>query len=272
MIGFFDSGIGGLTVLEPVRKILGQYNYLYLGDSARAPYGEKSHDELVQFVEQGADFLFKQGCELIILACNSASANALSEVQRNWLAENYPEKRILGVIRPTVEELVDDSYKDILILGTTATISSGAYNKEFKKLNDKINVIGLDCPKWGFMIESGLAGTNKMKIQIDEDLSKLNIDKIDAVLLACTHYPYVKLDIEQNLFNKYGDRIPVFEQGDLVAKSLKNYLINHPKIEESLQKGNRVRYLTTGNAKKSSQLAKTSFGYEVEFENINKLY
>lgn len=269
MIGFFDSGIGGLTVLEPVRRALGEYDYIYLGDSARAPYGSKSHDELMMFLEQGARFLFDEGCELVIVACNSASASALKEVQDNWLVRYHPRKRILGVIKPTVEKLVQNKYRKILVLGTVATISSGAYEREFFKLSSDLEIATLACPEWGFMVERGLAGTKEMRLQVERDLQKVE-SGIEAILLACTHYPYVRTDVEAVMLNRFGSGIEVFEQGDLVAQSLVEYLSRHDDLEGRLKKNGNIRYFTTGDAHLVSTLAERGFGYKVTFDQLRE--
>jgi glutamate racemase len=268
MIGFFDSGIGGLTILDPVRKKLPEYDYMYLGDNGRAPYGDRSHTELVIFLQQGAQFLFERGCEIIIVACNSASAGALREVQRGWLKINFPEKRILGVIRPTVEKLASMDFESVLVLGTKATIKSAAYVREFQKLSSQIDVTGLICQKWASMIEVGLAEADEMKVQINKDLNTLKTKKIDAVLLGCTHYPYVKKFVKKELYRLKGVDIEVFEQGDLVAESLVEYLKRNVKIERRLSKSGRVVYFTTGESDKVSGVAKKAFGYDIIFEEI----
>ncbi len=264
MIGFFDSGIGGLTVEQEVRKLLPQYSTVYLGDGAHSPYGNKSHEQLVDFTWAGAQWLFDHGAELVIVACNSASASALAEIQKEKLGPN-PEKRILGVIRPTVEELVKEGFDDVAVISTVATKESGAYVHEFKKLNPDIVVNAVSCPKWTPMIEAGKTGTKEMKDQVNEDMRALKETdpNVKAALLACTHYPYVKRDVEDAL----GSDVKVFDQGKIVAESLRDYLERHPEIEEKLSRTQKHSYYTTGDDGLSTKVAHDAFGYDVGFKH-----
>lgn len=261
-LGFFDSGVGGLTILEEVHKRLPQFDTIYLGDSARAPYGEKSHEELVQYLIEAAEWLFGQGCELVVVACNSASASALREVQQEWLPD-YPGKKILGIIRPTVEALANKEFEKVLVLSTLATTKSEAYVHEFKKLNPEIEVLAHACPRWAPMVEEGKAGGLEMKFEVDREMREaLKLGTPDAVLLACTHYPYVKNDVEQSL----PANIPVFNQGLLVALSLKDYLDRHTEITQKLATTSTYEYFTTGDPVAASKIATDRFGFEVEFQ------
>jgi glutamate racemase len=263
MIGFLDSGVGGLTVLEEVRRLLPKYGTLYLGDTAHAPYGNKSHKELVRLVWRGCERLFEQGCDLIIIACNSASASALREIQRTKL-DTYPSKRILGVIRPTVETLCVRDYRRIIILSTEATKKSGAYVREFEKLDPAIEIISHACPNWAPMIEAGKTHTQEMRENVERELREAEQEagEYDAILLACTHYPYVKRLIEQTLLKN----VPVYTQGDLVAESLKDYLHRHPEIETRLSRNGTAIYETTGDPEAASSIASKRFGFDVRFE------
>lgn len=266
MIGFFDSGIGGLTVEQEVIKRLPAYSTIYLGDNAHAPYGEKSHDELVDLTWRGVSWLFDQGCELVIVACNTASAQALRTIQQTKLGSN-PKKRILGVIRPTVEELAKHQFKRIAIFSTPATKKSEAYVHEFSKLDPTIEVISFAFPDWVRLIESAMAGSREMQKKIANDLAEQKVKKAEpqAVLLACTHYPYVKADVESELAG-----IPVFDQGTIVAASLENYLERHPDIEQRLRKGTAHRYVTTGHAGSVSRSAQVEFRFtNVKFEHVD---
>lgn len=265
-LGFFDSGVGGLTILEEVHKLMPAYDTVYLGDAARAPYGERTHDELVQFLKEGARWLFSRDCDLVIVACNSASASALREVQQTWLP-SFPGKRILGIIRPTVEALAAKNYQHILILSTEATARSAAYVHEFSKLDPHIRVSSHACPRWAPMIEEGKAGTLEMKFEVEREMlaAEAQFGQADAVLLACTHYPYVKTDVERCL----DANIPVFNQGLIVAHSLKDYLVRHPDLEAGLATDSRRLYATTGDALAASDIAAKRFGFKVEFERIS---
>jgi glutamate racemase len=258
MIGFFDSGIGGLTISEKVRELLPRYDTLYLGDAANAPYGGKSHKELVDLTWAGTEWLFKQGCHLVIIACNSASASALREIQQTKLGD-YPGYRVLGIVRPTVEFLAQQNFHDVLILSTEATEKSGAYVAELKKLNPDIRITSQACPRWAPMIEAGLAGTSEMREEVECTLTGVS-RKHDAALLACTHYPYVKDDVKATL----GAKMQVHNQGKLVAESLRDYLARHTDIESRLEQTNRHDYFTTGDAHQAQKIAQR-FGFKVNF-------
>ena len=277
MIGFFDSGVGGLTVQQEVVKRLPSYSTIYLGDNARSPYGTKTHEELVQYTWEGVQWLFAQGAELVIVACNSASASALREIQQTKLplltkegvgvVSSTTTRRVLGVIRPTVEELVKRGFDDIAVLSTEATKKSEAYPHEIHKLNPNAQVVSFACPTWASMIEAGKAGTEEMAEQVGRDMEELKrLDPdVKAVLLACTHYPYVKADVELAL----GPDVTVFDQGKLVAESLEDYLDRHPEIEQKLDRTQKATYYTTGDSTLSTKVAQEAFGFVVTFEHVD---
>lgn len=264
MIGFFDSGVGGLTVLKDVHKLLPDYSTMYLGDSARAPYGDKTHDQLTEFAWQGVKYLFDHGCPLVIVACNSASAQALRTIQQTKMQE-YPKHRVLGVIRPTVEEL-GKRYNIVGILATQATVGSESYMREFKNVNQKIKVAQHACPKWGPLVEEGLAHTESTNKIVDEDLKVLLQDEpnVEAILLACTHYP-VLYDYIRSILPKH---IDLYEQGPLVATSLADYLGRHPEVEECLEKGGERKYFTTGDPEKAVRAAQQIAGLNPDFIQV----
>lgn len=263
MIGFFDSGVGGLTILEHVHRALPDFDTLYLGDTAHAPYGNRTHDELVRLTWAGCEWLFAQGCELIIIACNTASATALREIQQTKLDPN-PARRILGVIRPTVEAISKRGHRRIVVLSTTATAQSGAYVKEFEKFDPDIRVISHACPNWAPMIEAGKTDTQEMCADVDREVraAEAEAGEYDAVLLACTHYPYVKTSVEKAL----SSAISVYDQGPLVAESLRDYIHRHPEIEARIAKKEIRAYFTTGNPVHASRIATERFGFDVRFE------
>lgn len=265
MIGFFDSGVGGLTVLEEVHKLMPKYDTVYLGDAVNAPYGKRPHRELVELTWTGVKWLFDKGCDLVIVACNSASASALREIQQTKLKE-YPGKRVLGVIRPTVEELSKKGFKNVLVLSTQTTKDSGAYVAEFKKENSDIHVISRACRKWASLVEAGAVGTPEMRKEVEKELRAVSDQNFDAVLLACTHYPFLVPDIETMVpFD-----VPVYAQGELVAASLKDYLKRHPETESKLEKNSNYQYFTTGNEEAANKIATQRFGYDVRFNKISK--
>jgi glutamate racemase len=266
MLGVFDSGVGGLTVLRDIQRALPSADTLYLGDSALAPYGSKSHDELVACTWDGVRWLFDQGCHLVIVACNSASAGALREIQQTKL-RTYPGRRVLGVIRPTVETLVRDGYRNIVVLSTTATRNSGAYAAEFHKLDPTLRVISHACPNWATLIEQGKASSSEMTADIKKEISALEADiaAYDAVLLGCTHYPFIKDQIASALSHP----APIFSQGELVAASLVDYLNRHPDLAATIGDKRRHRYVTTGDIKHVSRIASDYFKFDATFERTD---
>lgn len=243
-IGIFDSGYGGLTVLKDIRKILPEYDYIYLGDNARAPYGARSFEVVYQFTLQAVKKLFELDCELVILACNTASAKALRTIQQNDLPQMNGKQRVLGVIRPTAEQIGKFTSSQVVgVLGTKGTVNSNSYRIEIQKHYPKLKTIQKACPLWVPLIENNKHYSDGGQLIIQEDFQDL-IDSnraIDTVLLACTHYPIVKEFLEQL---SHG-RIQIVAQGEIVARSLKDYLFRHKDLEGKLAKGNSVQYLTT---------------------------
>ncbi len=225
MIGFFDSGVGGLTILDAVKKRLPQIQTTYLADTEHAPYGGKPQDEILELTWRGCEELFHRGCDLVILACNTASSSALRIIQQERLGK-YPEKRVLGIIRPTVEALAHKGYGRVVVLSTQATKDSGAFMKEFAQLDPGVQVISHACPTWVPLIEAGKAGTEEMLEEVAREIKAMEAEagEYDAVILGCTHYPYVKKEIEQSLTR----HVPVIDQTGIVAESLALYLKRHP--------------------------------------------
>ena len=245
MIGIFDSGIGGLTVLKHIHERLPQYSTIYLGDTAHAPYGTKTHDQITEYTWAGVKWLFGKGCPLVILACNSASSQALRTIQQNLLHE-YPGKKVLGVIRPTAEELAG-KYRKIGILATPATVSSNAYVNELHHLNPILQITQYACPDWVTLVESGKTYSDEASVIVKRDIEKLleQDDKIEAVLLGCTHYPHLYDQIRSAL----PDEIEVYDQGPIVAAQLEDYLKRHPEIEKQLDiSGDREYYETKSDS------------------------
>ena len=233
MIGVFDSGVGGLTVLREIHKALPAYSTIYFGDGANAPYGEKTHEEIARLTWRGVDLLFQKGCPLVILACNSASAQALREIQQNQLKQ-YPGRRVLGVIIPTVEEFHERGYKNILVLGTPATVSSQSYVKEFEKADDSISIAQYACPRWVPLVEAGELDSSVARQVVQEDVEQALAvaPGTEAILLGCTHYPYL-YDLIREVVP---ERIAIYDQGSIVAKKLMDYLKRHPEMDELLEK------------------------------------
>lgn len=244
-IGVFDSGYGGLTILSAIRKLLPQYDYIYLGDNARSPYGTRSFDVIRDFTTEAVKYLFDEGCPLVILACNTASAKALRDIQQNYLPYSEdPSRRVLGVIRPTAEVVGASSESGhIGILATPGTVSAHSYDAEIKKLYPDITVHEQACPMWVPLVEYGesaSAGADYfVKLYLDELLQQ--DARIDSIVLACTHYPLLRPKIEPCL----PEGVRLISQGDLVAQSLKDYLHRHPEMNERLSQGGKVSYRTT---------------------------
>lgn len=246
-IGIFDSGYGGLTILRQIRLLMPQYDYLYLGDNARAPYGTRSFDIVYEFTLQAVRYLFEQGCHLVILGCNTASAKALRSIQQNDLPQMDPQRRVLGVIRPTVEVVGSISQsRHVGIMATMGTIRSATYDLEIAKLHPDIAVTGEACPMWVPLVENdeydSPGADYFVKKNIDNLLSRDPL--IDSIILGCTHYPL--------LLNKIRRYVPsgvhVIEQGFYVADSLRDYLNRHPEMAARVTCGSTTRFLTTEQA------------------------
>ena len=258
MLGVFDSGFGGLTIFKRLVKELPKYDYIYLGDSARAPYGNRSQDLIFEFAKQAVDYLFKRGCQMIILACNTASAEALRKIQQEWLLANYPRRRVLGVIRPTAEEAIDKERR-VGVIGTEATISSGAYIKELKKLNPNIQVFQQACPLLVPIIEAGEHNWEGTNLILKKYLKPLLAKKIDTLILGCTHYPIIKNKIKKIV----GKNIKIISQEEIIGLKLADYLKRHPEIEKKISKSGKRIFLTTDLADKFQKLGSLFFGKKI---------
>lgn len=245
-IGVFDSGYGGLTVLRELQHILPEYEYIYLGDNARTPYGNRSYEVVYNFTLQAVKKLFELDCDLVILACNTASAKALRTIQQNDLPNLGVDKRVLGVIRPTTEVIGKfTSSGNIGILGTHGTVKSNSYGIELEKFYPKLNVFQKACPLWVPLIENKMHETVPGKMIIHNDVTELleHNSSIDTILLACTHYPLVKPIIEEFV----SENIQIIPQGEIVGLSLRDYLIRHEWMNEKLSKTGKTTYYTTEN-------------------------
>jgi len=243
-IGIFDSGYGGLTILSHLRERLPQYDFLYLGDNARTPYGNRSFEVVYQFTAQAVRTLFAQGCPLVILACNTASAKALRTIQQIDLPKIDPRRRVLGIIRPTVESLgALTASRHVGILATAGTIRSLSYPLEIKKLFPDIVVTGEACPMWVPLVENGEAASDGADYFIRQHVEALleRDPTIDTIILGCTHYPLLYEKIRRYT----PQSVRLVRQGDYVAESLADYLVRHPEMEQQLTRGGATRYLTT---------------------------
>lgn len=266
-IGVFDSGYGGLTILHQMRSLLPQYDYLYLGDNARAPYGPRSFDVVYQFTREAVVKLFSMGCHLVILACNTASAKALRTIQQNDLPVLDPTRRVLGVIRPTAECIGSITQtRHVGILATEGTIKSESYVLEIQKLYPDISVSGVACPLWVPLIENNEYDTPGadyfVKKRLDA-LMRLDPD-IDSIILGCTHYPLL-LD---KILKHTPRGVRIIPQGEYVAASLKSYLERHPEIDARCTKHGTCHYLTTENKDKFRESARIFMHEPVDVETI----
>lgn len=261
-IGVFDSGYGGLTILKSLRAQLPQYDYIYLGDNARAPYGTRSFELVYDFTLQAVKYLFAQGCHLVILACNTASAKALRSIQQRDLPLLDPSRRVLGVIRPTVEQLGATSRTGhVGILGTPGTVASGSYNIEIEHLNPGFVTTAHACPMWVPLVEYGEAASPGADYFVRKEIDALLTadPQIDTIVLGCTHYPLLLPKIRQYV----PAGITILSQGDIVATSLTDYLRRHPDMEARLTRGASCRYLTTDSADRFSAAASVFLGQAV---------
>ena len=266
-VGIFDSGYGGLTVFEKIRETLPRYDYLYLGDNARTPYGTRSFEVVYQFTRQAVEYLFSQGCPLVILACNTASAKALRTIQQKDLPLWGGYKRVLGVIRPTVEVLDTlTETKHIGILGTNGTIASASYEIEIRKMFPHIQVTGEACPLWVPLVETGEYVSSGADYFIKKHIERiLTADPlIDTLILGCTHYPLLMEKISRFL----PPEVQLFAQGQCVADSLQHYLMRHPEMDKLLSKQGDCRFQTTESTQRFNDSASLFLPYSIEAEQV----
>lgn len=279
-IGVFDSGLGGLTILKKLLKELPQYNYIYLGDNARVPYGNRSPEIIYSFTKQAVDFLMKKNCKLVIIACNTSTSTSLKKIQTEYLPKFYPDRKVLGVIKPVVEEIksqisnnkyqINKKYQilnnKIGVIGTKATVNSEAFVREIKKTLPKAEVFQQACPLLVPYIEDGAKNKKILELILKEYLSDLIKKNIDSLILACTHYELVKKEIQAIT----GTKIKVISEGSLVAAKLKEYLNNHREIEKKLEKNKKVSYFVTDLSQDYKKLMKLFLGKYLT-EEINLL-
>jgi len=275
MIGVFDSGYGGLSILKSLRKANPCYSYMYYGDNAHAPYGAKSPEEIFSSTSTGIDFLFNKGAEIIILGCNTASAVALRQFQQQVLPVKYPGKRVLGILAPTVEKVTGVSWgadvgphqeqKVIGIFATKATVDSGAYKRELEKRQPGIETVQVACPNLPPLIEHG-APSAKIQQEVEqyaqELLRRTEGKNPDALLLGCTHYALIK-----DLISKALPGVGIYSQPEIVTASFDRYLSNHQDIERRLKKDGGIEFFTSGNPEEVSTIGSRFFGSNIRFLN-----
>jgi glutamate racemase len=266
-IGIFDSGYGGLTVMKEITKRLPSYDYLYLGDNARAPYGNRSFETVYRYTLECVRWFFEQGCPLVILACNTASAKALRTIQQNDLEKLNSNNRVLGVIRPTTEIMGGLTKSgSIGILATNGTVQSESYKIEINKFDPDVRVVQEACPMWVPLVEYNEYDSPGADYFIQKHLSNLlkKDNQIDTILLACTHYPLLIDKIKKYV----PENIRIVSQGDIVAESLENYLQRHPEIEERCTKGGTQAFYTTDSEEDFNNHAAIFFGKPVKARHL----
>lgn len=267
-IGVFDSGYGGLTVLKQLVKELPQYDFLYLGDNARAPYGNRSFDAVYQYTLQCVKWFFHQGCPLVVLACNTASAKALRTIQQGYLAKINTDNRVLGVIRPTAEIIgAFTTTNKIGILGTTGTVQSNSYPIEIKKFFPQVDVFQQACPLWVPLVENNEYNEEGAEHFIKKDIDRLisQSNDIDAILLACTHYPLL-IDKIRKFTPQH---IEILSQGDIIAASLTDYLHRHNEIDERCTKNASLSVYTTDSAEEFERQSIIFYGSPLPAKHVN---
>lgn len=270
-IGIFDSGLGGLVIAKSIIKKLPQYDYIYLGDTKRVPYGNRSQKEIYEFTRQAVNFLFGQNCQIIILACNSASARALRKIQQEYLPKNFPERRVLGVIIPTLEA-VARPYGHIRankglrrgagigLIGTNATIKSHIYKKELKKINSRAKIFELATPLLVPLIEGN--SLQKAQKTLELYLGPLQKQRVEALILGCTHYPILKNEIKRVM----GAKVTIVSQDEIIPGKLANYLKRHTELSKKLSKNKKREFLVTSKNKNFDKVAERLFGKKLQFK------
>ena len=267
-IGVFDSGYGGLTVLRSLARALPDYDFIYMGDNARAPYGTRSFDTVYKYTRACVEWFFQQGCPLVILACNTASAKALRTIQQQDLVHYGKEKRVLGVIRPTAEIIGNYSQSGhIGILATPGTVASKSYLLEIEKFFPEVVVRQQACPLWVPLIENNEHLTPGAAYFIKDCVQQLlhQDQRIDTILLGCTHYPIIENEIKNTL----PENIRVVAQGDIVAESLKDYLMRHPEMDALLNKDGKISFFTTDDCADFNWRAPLFFGQKIEVQHAD---
>ena len=261
-IGIFDSGLGGLVMTRAFREALPQHDFLYLGDTLHVPFGPRSAEAIYQFTLQAVDYLFQQGCPLVIIACNTASANALRRLQQEYLPAHYPDRRILGVIVPTIEATLATGHKRIGLIGTAFTVNSGTYRDELQKINPEIEIIGKATPLLVPLVENN--GIKYAEPVLSDYIAPLVADKIDSLILGCTHYPLFKPMLQTLL----PDGVDIISQDEIVPGRLVDYLARHPEMDARLGKNSQLRALLTDVTASYAQIGESLFGQPIEFEKI----
>lgn len=261
-IGIFDSGFGGLHITRSIVRALPEYDYVYLGDSARAPYGDRSQETIYEFTQQGVEFLFAKGCDLVIIACNTASSEALRKIQQEYLPQHARDKRVLGVLIPAAEEAMSNHGGPIGVIATTGTVTSGAFLRELKKFDAGIKIHQQACALLVPMIEAGEEKSPEMHSLLKRYLQPLLRKHISTLILGCTHYGI----IERKIKTIIGPHVRIISEARVVPKKLKDYLKRHPEIESRLSKRSTVRFFSTDTTDKFRILGSKLYGHPIKVE------
>lgn len=265
MIGVFDSGFGGLRVLRGITKQIPQYAYIYLGDSARAPYGSRPSDEVYRFTKQGVDFLFDRGARLVVLACNTASSEALRNIQQEYMKEGNA-KKVLGVLIPFAEVAARrTNNKRVGVIATEGTVRSGSFVREITKLDPGVTVFQQACPLLVPLVEAGKHESKRAGGILREYLGPLLAERIDTLVLGCTHYGI----LEKRIREIVGDAIKIISEDDVVPQSLEAYLARHPEIESRIARNLLPRFFSTGNVSRFERLGSIFFGSPIRAERAH---
>lgn len=265
-IGVFDSGFGGIDILRGIVKEMPEYNYCYLGDTARAPYGARSQEMIYEFTRQAVDFLFSNNCEIVILACNTASSEALRKIQQEYLPKHYPDKKVLGVLIPAAEEAVSKTTNNkVGVIATEGTVKSETFINEIKNLNPNIKVFQNACPLLVPFIEAGEQNSKALDIILADYLKPLKNKDIDTLILGCTHYGI----IENKIKKICGSDTKIISEAKIVPKKMKDYLERHPEIKSRLGRNKSVRFYSTDLTDKFINLGSKFFGKKINAEKIS---
>lgn len=267
-IGFFDSGFGGLNIMKSVIKLLPEYDYLYLGDTARNPYGSRSQAVIYEYTKQAVDFLFKKDCALVILACNTASAEALRKIQQEHLPKNYPQKKVLGMIIPAAEEAVVQTKDNVVgVVATESSVASGAFVREIQKINPKIKIVQNACPLLVPVVETGENDPAILKPIIQKCLKPIVDENADVLILGCTHYGILESEIAKMLV-QLNSSAKIINEGEVVAVKLKDYLNRHLEIKKTLSKEGQRTFYSTDLTDRFFKLGGMFFGQEIDVKKV----
>jgi len=263
-IGVFDSGFGGLAILKSLVKEMPEYDYVYLGDTARAPYGSRKKEDIDKFTEEGIKALFKKGAELVIVACNSSSADALRKIQHDYVPRRFPDRKVLGVLVPASEEAAFKTRnKKVGVMATEATVDSGAFERELGKIDPEIEVFQRACPGLVPIVEAGEVKGEHLREVVKMYAQPLVEQQVDTIILGCTHYEFLA-----HIVNDIAPEISVITEGELVARKLKDYLGRHKEIVEKLTRGGRRNFYTTGAKDRFEKLGSQFFGGKIRAKEL----